>query len=141
MTNPTPTSTDISSPVPPNPSPTEPKTQSKWREVLSKIWGIAKKVLFGLAGAGLFFINPTLFAIGFVIGIIWDKKVQEVIERIKTIWKMQTWSVLLLTSVASVLSIQVTLATASTLFASNLGSLLSHKAREHLGNDRQLQLI
>ena len=106
-----------------------PQNENKWGNVLSKIWNVAKTVLFGLIGAALFATNPTLFAIGFIAGIIWDKKVQEISEKIIMIWKTQTWGALILTGIASFLSLQVTWAAGSVLYAANLGSKMAQRAQ------------
>jgi hypothetical protein len=115
----------------PNSSP-----QNKWEKILSKIWNVVKTVLYGLLGAALFATNPTLFAIGFIAGIIWDKKVQEISEKIINIWKTQTWGVLLLTGIASFLSLQVTWAAGSVLYAANLGSKMAQRAQEFMQREQ-----
>ena len=105
------------------------KSPSKWRKAISKIWNVVKKILTGLLGAALFITNPTLFSIGFMVGVIWDKEVQEVIDKIALVWKKQTLSMVILTGIASFLALQVTWATTSVLFAANLGSKISRKAQ------------
>lgn len=106
----------------------QPQTQSKWERILSKIWSITKKILFGLVGVAFFLMNPCIFVIGFITGIIWDKKAQEVIDKIIMIWKKQTLGMAILTGVATFFALQVTWATASFLYAANLGSMISRMA-------------
>lgn len=111
-------------------SPPHSRSASKNHEksILDKIWRIAKIILIELAGAAMFATNPTLFTLGFISGIIWDTKVEEIIDKIKSIWRSQTWGVLLLTGIASFLALQVTWAAGSVLYAANLGRLMIQRA-------------
>ncbi|MFQ5729369.1 MAG: hypothetical protein ACE5GN_03315 [Waddliaceae bacterium] len=109
---------------------------SKWRKILSKVWSAVKKVLTGLLGAAFFITNPTLFTTGFMVGVIWDKKVQEIIDKITLVWKKQTWGMAILTGIASFFSLQVTWATTSVLFATNLGSKISRKAQSLMPQEK-----
>lgn len=106
--------------------------QNKWSSILEKIWNVTKIILVGLIGVAMFATNPTLFAIGFIAGVIWDKKVQEIVEKVKGIWKSQPWSVLILTGIASFLALQVTWAAGSVLFAANLGCQMAKRAQEYI---------
>ena len=109
-----------------------PLKKSKWSSVLDKVWKAAKLILFGLVGIAMFATNPTLFAIGFIAGVIWDNKVQEIIEKVKSIWKSQTWGVLFLTGIASFLALQVTWAAGSVLYAANLGCMMAQRAQQYV---------
>lgn len=102
----------------------KPEKKSKWSSILNKIWSVTKLIFIGLLGVAMFATNPTVFAIAFIGGVIWDKKVQETVEKVMDIWKSQPWSVLILTGIASFLSIQVTWAAGSILYAANLGRMM-----------------
>jgi len=106
--------------------------QAKWKVVLNKVWRVTRIILAGLAGAAMFATNPTVFTLGFISGVIWDNKVQEIIDKVKSIWKSQTWGVLLLTGIASFLALQVTWAAGSVLFAANLGCIMAQRAQEYV---------
>lgn len=109
---------------------------SKWQKIAATIGDIAKKTLFGLLGTAFFLTNPSIFAIGFIVGIVWEDKVKEAVDKVILIWKKQTWGMVLITGVASFLSLQVTWAAASFLYATNLGSLLSRRAQDLLEEER-----
>lgn len=77
----------------------------------------------------MFATNPTLFTLGFISGIIWDAKVQEITDKIKSIWKSQTGGVVLLAGIASFLALQVTWAAGSIFYAANLGRCMVQRAQ------------
>lgn len=109
-----------------------PLKKSKWSSILDKIWSVTKLIFIGLVGAAMFATNPTLFAIGFIAGVIWDNKVQEIVEKVIGIWKSQPWSVLILTGIASFLALQVTWAAGSVLYAANLGCQMAKRAQQYV---------
>lgn len=115
---------------------TSSENKSKWKALLNKVWRVTQMILIATAGAAMFATNPTLFTLGFISGIIWDTKVQEIIDKVKSIWKNQTWGALLLTGIASFLALQVTWAAGSVLFAANLGCLMVQRAHEYVANDQ-----
>ena len=103
------------------------KAPSSYRD---KILHIAEKVkqvaLFILTIAVtvlLYWVNPSLFAIGFIAGIIFDEQIREAIQKIKDVWNNQKLVGTLFGSFACALSMPVTLATASLLWSAHFGSL------------------
>lgn len=113
-----------------NPSPISSPTAENQpkNDLLTKIWDVVKDIFYGLLCVAFFLITPVTFTIGFIVGIVFDDKVQEVVDKIKSIWKNNTWEMLLVTAVASFLVLEVTVATASFLFAANLGKDIAKKA-------------
>lgn len=95
------------------------------QQTLDKIAKVAKEAFFCVLGAAFFVTNPVIFSISLFAGIVFDDQTQDVLNRIKAIWKRQPWPVLALLSVGALLSLQVTWATTAVLFASKLGSYLS----------------
>lgn len=123
------------SPVVHTPSPAiENPPSSKWKEIGIKVWEVIKKILLAIANAGLFLLNPTLYAIGFCAGfvatLIWPGQIQTVIDKIKLVFKHYAWILVPLTIVAGFLSLQVTLAVVSVLSAAHLGGMLGQAAHE-----------
>jgi len=96
--------------------------------IWQKIWDIAQNIFNAAVGIIFYWTNPSLFAVGFIAGIIFDDHVADVIRKIKNIWNTQPLSFSFLGGFASFLSLPVTLATSSILWAANLGSMMSRKS-------------
>lgn len=100
----------------------------------SKIWGVVQKILLGLANSLFFITNPTLYAIGFLAGftagLIWPKQVQIIVDKIILLWEKQWYIMVPVTCAAAFLSIQVTWAAVSVMFATHLGATLAQKAND-----------
>jgi hypothetical protein len=107
----------------------------------AKVWYVVHKILLAIANIAFFLTNPTLYSIGFLIGIIWDKQVQEIIDKIIGLWKTLPWVMAPVTVVCGFLSIQVTLTATSFLFAAHLGSTLSLKAQELLKKEEDKKAV
>ena len=97
--------------------------------LIEKIKEIASFVLTVAVGSFLFWVNPTIFALGFLAGIIFDDQVREAIQKIKSVWNRQKLANCIICTVAGALSLPVTLATASLLWSAHLGSMLSDKVK------------
>lgn len=80
-----------------------------------------------VAAIGTFFMNPTVFAIGFIVGIVFDEQFRDLIDKIVRIWTRQKIAMTLLLVVAGFLSLPVTLAVGSFLYAGYLGSSLAQE--------------
>jgi hypothetical protein len=96
---------------------------------MDKIWCVVQRVqdvaiiaLYATFSAFLFQVNPSLFAIGFIVGIIFDENVEPAIQKIKNVWVNTGY---FLGAVAYVLSAPVTIATTTLLWSSHIGALLS----------------
>lgn len=107
--------------------------------LLKKIWNVAAAVLNLGLGLLLYWTNNSLFAISFFIGIIRDEDVAYSIKKINDVWKTQPFNTFLIGSfgsflggMGSLLSLPITFAAGSILYAANLGSNLSRKAQEIL---------
>ena len=114
-----------------NNATTEKKAIAK-STLLSKVWEIAKKILFVGAAVTLYLINPTLFAIGFIVGIVWCQQVKNVIDRIDRIWKDRTLEMTAIAGIAGFLQLTVPLAAASILFSAHMGSQLGLSAQKKI---------
>lgn len=93
--------------------------------LIEKIKNVANFVFKALIGASLYWINPSLFAIGFIAGIAFDKKMHHTLNKIAHIWQTNSVSTCALLGFAAFLSLPVTLATASILCGGHLGSKLA----------------
>lgn len=107
--------------------------------LLKKIWNAAASILNLGLGVLLYWTNNSLFAISFFIGIIRNEEVAYSIKKINDVWKTQPFNTFLIGSfgsflggVGSLLSLPITVAAASVLYAANLGCNLSQKAQEIL---------
>lgn len=106
--------------------------RSKVNLVIEKVKQATFYILTALISAALYWINPSLFAIGFIAGIIMDAHTKVAIEKITDVWKRQKVTVTLFGSVACGLSLPATLATAAVLWSANLGSLWSAETQRKL---------
>jgi hypothetical protein len=113
------------------------KISKKQPTLLEKICKVAQIVFSGLLSIFLYWVNPSLFAIGFVTGILFDDKITETMKKICAIWNAQPWSICVLLGGAALLSLPVTLATCTSLWGSYLGSTLSQESQKEL----QAQLV
>ena len=97
----------------------------KCKEVTKKVAIVAGLVLAGIA---LFWLNPSFFFLGFVLGFIFSTKVMEVGKDVaNTAKNLNTWQKVAVTAglvVCSVLALPTTMATVSVLYASYLGAKL-----------------
>lgn len=107
--------------------------------LLRKIWNVAASILNLGLGLLLYWTNNSLFAISLFIGIIRNEEVAYSIKKINDVWKTQPFNTFLigglgsfLGGVGSLLSLPITFAAASVLYAANLGCNLSQKAQEIL---------
>lgn len=99
-------------------------------KTLEKVRLIAKFTLDLLVGVTLFWTNPSLFAIGYLNGIILDVQIEKSLIKIHNILKTQTSGALGLIGLASILSLPVTLAAGSILWSASLGSSMSLKSNK-----------
>jgi hypothetical protein len=100
--------------------------------IWQKICDIATNVFKVVVGLILYWTNPSLFAMGIIVGVIFDDKVAEVIGKIKNIWKAQPLAICFFGGFASFLALPVTLATSSILWAANWGSYMSREAQKFM---------
>jgi hypothetical protein len=105
--------------------------------LLKRIWNTVKSILNLGLGLFLYWTNNSLFAISLFVGISRPDQVSDSINKIKNVWETQPFNTLLIGSlgsvlggVGSVLSLPVTVAAGSILYAANLGANLSIKAQE-----------
>ncbi len=112
------------------------KTKAEKTSLISKIGHVAKNILIAGVGIALFVTNSTVFAIGFVVGIIWDKATERVVNKIKAIWNKQPWAVLIVSGIGAFLALEVAMAAGTFLYGANLGSKISLRSQEmSKGND------
>lgn len=98
--------------------------------LLQKIWNVVKFILGAAVTFALYYTNPSLFAIGFIAGIIFDRQTKEAMQKIADVWHTQLWSTTILAGLACTLSMPITLATGSILVAAKLGANMSLEASQ-----------
>lgn len=94
-----------------------------------KVWRVVKFIFNSLLGVAFCVTNPFVFFGGFFSGVVEVKVVQEFISNIIMIWKTQPWSIIAIAGIGAFLSPEWSWAASSFIFAYNLGSKLSRKAR------------
>lgn len=104
-------------------------SKPRWKLILSKICEIAKEVLLGIGGACLFLLNPTLFGIGFIAGIIWDDKTREILNKVKDVWKKRPIEMSIASGLGILLCPQVALAAGSLFYAGYLGARIAEHTK------------
>jgi hypothetical protein len=98
--------------------------------IIEKVKEVAQTILKATISVFLYWVNPSLFAIGFIAGIIIDDQVRCAIQKIKSVWKNQELTGCLLGTFACALSMPVALAAASLLWSAHFGSLMHPSADE-----------
>lgn len=96
--------------------------------IAKKIGQVAKLIFKAAMTIGLYWSNPALFAIGFIIGIAADVTVNTAINKIKNVWKAQSKWVCALGICAAYVSLPVTAGMSAFLWAANIGSTMSINA-------------
>lgn len=96
----------------------------KAHAIIEKVKGVAHLILKASISAFLYWVNPSLFAIGFIAGVVFDEHVRNAIQKIKSVWKNQELAGCLIGSFACTLSLPVSLAAASLLWSAHFGSII-----------------
>ena len=81
-------------------------------KVVKKIITFTKFVFIALASALLYLGNPSLFALGFIVGLVIDAKVRETVAKVQRICAAKPWVVILI-GVGSFLALPVAIAAGS----------------------------
>lgn len=97
---------------------------SRLDEFTSKVFEVAKTIIKVVACLFLYYMNPTLFAVGFVLGALYPKKMEETVEKINKIFEdsKKIFPLMLVIGFGALLSLPVFLATASVLMGGYAGS-------------------
>lgn len=102
--------------------------QSTGSLLLEKIGRVTKYIFHSLACVALFWMNPSLFAIGFLAGVVLDAQAKAALQKIGKVWDSQPWSSAFLICIGSLISLPITLAAGSIIASANLGSSMSLQA-------------
>lgn len=114
----------------------EASPSSFWDKVIEKVKEIALVIFVVAVSCLLFWVNPTICALGFLAGIIFEDQVKAAIQKIKDVWSNQKIAGTLIGTFACALSMPVTLATASLLWSAHFGSLVSGASKD--ANDNRM---
>lgn len=93
--------------------------------LISKIKGVAKFVFKSLVCLAFFQINPSLFAAGFIVGIVLNTQIELTAQKVKSIWNRQPWTSCLLIMFGGLISMPVVAAAGTIFCGANLGSSLA----------------
>jgi hypothetical protein len=107
-----------------------PTLRKQAEPIIEKVKEVANPILKAGITAFLYWVNPSLFAIGFIGGIVFDEHVRYAIQKIKNVWKNQELAGCLIGSFACALSLPVSLAAASLLWSAHFGSFMHPSADE-----------
>lgn len=89
-----------------------------------KIWSAVKIVFIAVTSILLYLANPSIFALGFLVGFIFDKKVRETADRAKEFCLTKPWIVPIIV-VGSFLALPVAIASCSFVSGAYLSSQLA----------------
>lgn len=105
--------------------------KEKFKAFMQKVWRVVKPILLGLLGAALFTINPTFFAMGFVVGVICPGNyIEDAVNRVILVWKRQSWIMVAATCVASFIALPVTMAAGCIIYSAALGNTVRRWAEQ-----------
>lgn len=104
--------------------------KNKSYPMFEKIKTVAKVVFAILLSLVLFWINPSIFFISFVVGIAFSQVLKKAIDKINVFMKHYKWPVLGGCAVLAALALPASIAVSSAVWAAHVGSFLSIKAQE-----------
>ena len=94
---------------------------SEKETLIQKMMHICWQIFSGVIKLGLYVINPSIFTLGFVAGIIWNDSYYA-LERVGLVLRRQPWYAQILTIAGGAMALPVTVATTSFLLAADMGS-------------------
>jgi hypothetical protein len=89
------------------------------------VWNTAKLIAKIATALFLYYINPPLFALGFLIGVIFPEKMEETVAKIQRIWNKQPLPMMLILGFGAILSLPVFLASSSMIVGGYVGCQMS----------------
>lgn len=95
-----------------------------------KVIRVVSFIFTCIIAAALFSVSATFFAVGFLVGIVFEKQTRETIDKIKKIWERQPFIITALFVVGAILAVQVTIAAAAFMYAAHIGSKLAKNIEE-----------
>jgi len=99
-----------------------------WKEKVAKVarrvLEVVSLILIAIAAVFLYFANPSLFAMGFIVGIVMDDKVRETVAKAQRICIAKPWLVLLVVA-GSFLAAPVAFASSSFICGAYTSSKIS----------------
>lgn len=111
-------------------SPAVEAKKSLLKRIAEKVWTTIKWVFKIAVGVGLFIFNSSFFAVGFIVGLVFNKQINPAIDKITLVWKRQSLAVGILVGIGAFLALPVTLAASATLYGAVIGSKLSNDAQK-----------
>lgn len=119
------TTLSASSPSIPHQTSSCPPIPSRWQQV----WSAAKEVFKVLGSIFLYWLNPTLFAAGYIVGIIKNQDVSQSLQQIQDIFELHSWDLIAVIGLGAFMSLPVTLGAGSLLVGAHWGSGLSNETQ------------
>lgn len=105
------------------------KTAEKKTTTCDKIKFVAKIAFSILLSLTLFWINPALFFVSFVVGVAFSKTVQKAVDKIKIFMEHYRWPAVGASALLAAMVFPVFLATGSVIWSAYMGSYLSQRAQ------------
>jgi hypothetical protein len=107
-------------------------SSSREPTLIQKVAKIVLILFKTLVSLFLYWTNPSIFALGFIIGIVFDDQCKKGVEKIKNVWGSQPWSMCIIGTAATALSLPVTLGAGSFLWGAYLGASISKQTHRML---------
>lgn len=98
--------------------------------VMRKTMQVVKEIFKALGTALLFVTTPNLFAFGLLVGVAFEVKAKEVVDKVMNVWETQSWKIKALLGAGAFLALPVTLAAVTFLSAAYYGSHITRAAQK-----------
>lgn len=106
------------------------KIQEPPKKAIEKVIVVAKVVFSILLSLVLFAINPAIFFVSFVIGVAFNKAIQEAVDKIKVFILNYKFPFAVGCVLSGIIVLPVFIATGSVVWAAYMGSYLSTRAQK-----------
>jgi len=105
-----------------SPCSEEPKRSYR---LIEKISSIAFRILDIIASVSCYYLNPTLFCGGFLIGIICDKPMKAIHAKLIKTWQHQSWMSKIIILAGAILSLPITITVGAFLQGVHVGASIA----------------
>lgn len=109
--------------------------------VMRKTWKVVKEIFKALVAALFFVTNPSLFAFGLLVGVAFEIKAKEVVDKVMNVGKTQPWKTAALLGAGAFLALPVTWAAVSFLSAAYYGSRFTRHAQNVMAKKNQNTMV
>ena len=99
------------------------KEETKTSTLTMKVASFAKTFFKAFVAGTLFFTSTTLFCLGFVIGVVWDKSIRANIQKICDLWNSYSIPKRTILVLAGFLALPISISGSAFIMGAHLGSM------------------